>query len=163
MPELVFRPDTEYGLECIPEMFEIPLEIVPNEFDTKERRVMKVLFIEAVAKKTGQYAIEKYEKLRHWKFRDDIPVQIDESVLDFDFEDFEFSSPLSKDPIAKDMGWKKKSKSYVIKLWFETQKIRTVQFEPKDQEYTAGAVSDEYLTQESGWEEADGRLILGND
>ena len=133
MPEIIVKPDTSWGLECIRERFEIPFDAVPDEFDTPAQRAFKVLFIESCAKKSAEKAIETYEKFRHWKFRADMPVELDESELQLDIDDWEFTSPLSKDPIAKNQGHlkdKASKKAYVVKLWFEVPQIQAVVFTP---------------------------------
>lgn len=149
MPELIFKPSTTYGLECIRERFEVPMDAVPAQSDTPAQRAFKLLFIESCAKKTGERAIQYYEKFRHWKFRDDIPVELDESELQIDPEDYEFASPLVKNPTAVDQGHltlKTSKYAYVVKLWFETQQIQTVVWEPDAYGHAEGfATEDEVL------------------
>lgn len=151
MANLIFKPDPSWGLECIQERFEIPVDAVPDEFDTANQRAFKVLFIEACAKKAAERAISTYEKHRHWKFRADIPVEVDESKLQLDFNDWEFSSPVSHDPIAKNQGHlalKSGKKAYVVKLWFETQQIQTVVFKPENIDEEIHGVSEDGLANE---------------
>ena len=127
MPEIITRPDTSWGLEQIRERFEIPLEVCPSEFDTEAQRLKKMQFVTMVGNTAAHKAIDTYTRLRHWKFRADLPVEIDESSLQFDPDDWNFSSPLSTEPNAVDSTHLAKSratKAYVIKLWFETQKIQ---------------------------------------
>ena len=155
MPEIITKPDTTWGLECIRERFEIPIEIEPNSMDNQDMVAKKALFIEAVARKAGEIAVEKYTRLRHWKFRDDIPVQIDESDLQFDPDAWDFSSPASTDPIAVDQRMhlfkSRATKAYVIKLWFETQLIQTTVFEPSlDEEgHSEGYITTEEIPKEA--------------
>lgn len=137
MPEIIIKPDTSWNLECIRERFEVPADAVPSPTDTPEQAAFKALFIEACAKKAGERAIEYYEKFRHWRFRDDIPVELDESEIQVDVEDYEFASPLSTAPIAVNQGHltlKTSKHAYVIKLWFETQQIQAVVFKPDNEE-----------------------------
>lgn len=129
MSNFIFKPDTTYNLECIHERFEVPADSVPNDKDTKDQRAFKLIFIEQCAKRAGDQAIEKYTRLRKWRFRDDLPVELDESILQLDLDDWEFSNPNAISPIAKDRGqlFTKKGKfAYVLKMWFETPEIHAV-------------------------------------
>ena len=129
MTNLIFRPETTYTKECIRERFEVPADAVPHPNDTDSQRAFKLIFIQECAKIAGQRAIERYERLRHWRFLDSIPVELDESSIQLDLDDYEFSSPLSTSPMAKDQGHltlKKQTHAYVLKMWFVTQEIQAI-------------------------------------
>lgn len=150
MPELIVRPDTTWNLECIRERFEVPEDSVPSALDTPAQFAFKSLFIDACAKEAGKKAIAKYERLRHWKFRDDIPVELDESELQFDIDDWEFTSPVSKSPFAVDQGhlrFRQSKHAYVIKLWFETQELQTVVYDSDEYGHPEG-----YSVEEEVWQ-----------
>ena len=146
MTGIIVQPDTTYNLMEIYERFEIPIEIEPNDLDSADTRIKKVTFINAVAQKAGQLAIERYTKFRKWKFRDDIPVTVDWSELQFDVDDWQWSSPVSKEPVAvtqrMDILKKKATKAYVLKMWFEVPEIRIVREDSGSEE---GLVDEDAL------------------
>ena len=112
---LRIQPDTTWGLEEIRERFEVPADMPPS-------------MVEMVGRKVASAAIERYERLKHWKFRADIPVVLDVSALQTDLS--LTASPLVRKNLdalqAVDQGIlqiRTGMKAYVMVMTFETQKI----------------------------------------
>jgi len=119
-------PDTTWSLEEVRERFEVPIEMIPGPLDLPHQTLHKLARIEGIGRVVASKAIERYEKLRHWRFRDDIPVVLDVSELQTDLD--LTSSPTLKtdDLVAFDQGIltsRKATKAYVMVLTFETQQI----------------------------------------
>ena len=115
---LKVEADKEYGLETIKERIELDYDLPPTH-----------PYFEKAIKNKVRYAVEKYERLYHWHWRSDIPVEIDVSHAQFDVHKFA-SGTFHDEDMALDQGsllLVHGRTAYVAKITFQTQKI---QFNP---------------------------------
>lgn len=126
MAELIFTPEKVRGIELISERFEVDSD-------------MPELLIKVIARKVGERAIERYTKLRKWRFVNDSahPVTLDLSDLQLDLTDHQFATH-SKTAIAVDsnlMSVRRGITAYVLKMYFETDLIPVVLPETPEEDY----------------------------
>lgn len=133
--------DKEYDLVQIAERFEVPYT---DKLQTPQQQMAYYAMIEGTAKAVGKHAIERYEKLRHWKFYSSRPVTLDVSEAQYDLDKFRSSSnaeftAVTQGSIIDDLG----KVAYVLKMWFIMPKIEVevVVPEPDDPEVTDGFVN----------------------
>lgn len=134
--------DKEYDLVQIAERFEFPY----IEFDklSPTRKVVYVASLEKRAKEIGKQAIEKYERLRHWRFYSSRKPELDFSGVQNDLDSFRHIN--KQDNTGVDFGdliHTRGNKAYVLKMWFIMPKIE-VSYEvpePDDPEVTDGMVN----------------------
>lgn len=136
------KHDTEYDLMQIAERFEVPYADIDNLHPWK--RVIYFAMIHQRAKETAKIAIERYERLRHWRFKSDMPVELDQSEAQYDLD--KFRSSLTKDFQAVNQGSnidELGTVAYVVKLWFIVPKVRVevIEDEPDDPESTDGIMN----------------------
>jgi hypothetical protein len=115
--------DTEYDLMQIAERFEVPYADVENLHPWK--KVIYLAMVHQRAKEAAKLAVERYERLRHWRFKSSMPVEIDYSDAQYDLSIFR--SSLQTNFTAVDQGSNIDSLgtiAYVVKLWFVVPKIR---------------------------------------
>jgi hypothetical protein len=115
--------DTEYDLMQIGERFEVPYADMDSMHEWQ--KVIYVAMIHQRAKEAAKLAVERYERLRHWRFKSSMPVEIDYSEAQYDLN--VFRSSLATDFTAVDEGSNIDSLgtvAYVVKLWFVVPKIR---------------------------------------
>ena len=90
--------DKEMDLVQIAERFEVPY----IEIKTPQQGMAYYAMVEGMAHAVGKHAIERYEKLRHWKFYSSRSVTLDQSEAQYDLDEFRSSS--QKDFTAVDQG-----------------------------------------------------------
>lgn len=137
--------DKEYDLMQIAERFELPY--IELDRATKQDKLKYLALIEVTAKQTAKYAIEKYERLRHWKFYNTANpkyrVQVDESDAQIDFDIFGSTGLV---PAGLDQGSLNTTHgrmAYVVKLWFivPKQRIEVINPEVTDPDVEDGLVN----------------------
>jgi len=113
-------PDTTWDTQVINERFEVPADMRPQ-------------LIEVVGYAVAKKAIERYEKLRHWKFDDSFTPIIDVSNIQMDL-DYTDSPNTPVDIGGVDQGHlfhRKGLKAYVIKMRFITQNVVVNNIDPE--------------------------------
>lgn len=111
---LKVEADKEYGLETIKERIELDYDLPPTHPS----------FAKAIKERVLK-AVEKYERVHHWHWRSDIPVEIDVSTAQFDVH--KFRGNFRDEDMALDQGsllLVHGRKAYVAKITFQTQKIQ---------------------------------------
>ena len=132
--------DKEMDLVQIAERFEVPY----IEIKTPQQGMAYYAMVEGMAHAVGKHAIERYEKLRHWRFYSSRSVTLDQSEAQYDLDEFRSSS--QKDFTAVDQGSiidKLGKVAYVLKMWFIMPKIEVevIEPEPDDPETSDGLVN----------------------
>lgn len=139
---LKVQRDNEYDLMQIAERFVVPYGDVARM--KPQEKLLYVAMIDQRAREAAKLAVEKYERLRHWRFKSDMPVEVDESDAQFDLE--HFRSSFRKDFAAVDQGSIIQELgliAYVVKLWFIVPKItvEVIEDEPDDPDTIDGFVN----------------------
>jgi len=132
--------DKEYDKVQIAERFEVEY-FQPK---TPQEKVMYMAMVEGTMRAVVKLAVEKYERLRHWKWDSSMPVTLDLSQAQYDLDEFRSSS--RKDFTAVDQGSiipKLGRKAYVAKMWFIMPKVEVeiIEPEPDDPDVTEGFVN----------------------
>ena len=119
-PWLAVKPDREYGLECIHERFELDFDCPPDH-PYFQQQVKEVVY----------RAVELYTRAKKYRWRSELPVEIDLSDAQFELHQFGTVDSQAKASLsAADQGsllLVHGRKAYVAKIWFEVPKIFTVE------------------------------------
>lgn len=113
--------DKEYDRVQIAERFEVPYA----EPKTPQQALAYMAMVEGVMNAVVKHAVDRYEKLRHWKWDSSMPVTLDLSEAQYDLEAFRSSrydavfEPQDQGSIVTKLG----KKAYVAKMWFIQPKI----------------------------------------
>lgn len=150
--------DKQWDKVQIAERFEVPYMDLARA--TPWQRKVYGAMVEGVAYEVGKRAIEKYEKLRHWKFDTSRAPFLDKSEAQYDLDEFRSSS--QKDFTAVDQGsiiTKTGKVAYVLKMWFTMPKIEVevIEPEPDDPDVTEGLVNPHNMKQFVSLENNDGK------
>lgn len=133
--------DKEYDLMQIAERFEVPYFEPKNPWQAMQYLAM----IEGVAHAVGKKAIERYEKLRHWRYYSARSFYLDKSDVQYDLDDFSSSSQRDFDAVEHgSLLTKKGMVGYVIKMWFIVPKIQVevIKDDPTDPDTVDGFVNE---------------------
>lgn len=135
--------DKEYDLVQIAERFEVPYA-EPNELSAPSQQRAYYAMVEGMGYSVAKHAIERYEKLRHWRFESSRSVVLDKSMIQYNLDEFRKSNmddilPATPGSIIDTLG----KVAYVVKLWFRMPKIEVevIQPEPDDPETSDGFVN----------------------
>lgn len=143
--------DTEWDLMQIAERFEVPYLDFNRASDSQ--KLAYIAMLEVKSKAVGKKAIETYTRLKHWKFYDKRPVELDLSAANIDLDPFRTSRDIVVQAADQGSGLESLGTiAYVLKMWFVVQKIRVEVIKPEvdDEDVTDGLVNphkiDGYLT-----------------
>ena len=137
---LKVQPDKEYDLMEVSERFEVPY-LEPKTLQGQQNYYN---LIKVMATQTAKHAIYTYERLRHWKFYDKKPIQLDESQAQYDLDIFRSSRNIDHVGVNQGSLIDEKGKvAYVVKLWFVVPKFRVEVIKPEvnDEDVTDGLVN----------------------
>ena len=126
--------DKEWDRIQIAERFEVPY--VDYDRLSRTRQQVYRAMVEGTAHAVGKKAIERYEKLRHWRFDSSRAPFLDVSENQIDIES---GLGVEQGSLITGLG----RKAYVLKMWFIAPKLE-VQYEvpePEDPEVTDGFVN----------------------
>lgn len=134
--------DKSWNKVQIAERFEVPY--VDLTTATRDQKLAYQAMVEGTAYAVGKHAIDRYEKLRHWKFDTSRAPFLDKSEAQYDLEHFRSSSTKHFD--AVDQGsllTERGMVAYVLKMWFIMPEIEVevITPEPQDPEVTDGLVN----------------------
>lgn len=121
--------DKEYDNVQIAERFEVPY----YEPKTPQQQMLYMAMIEGTMRAVVKHAVERYEKLRHWKWDSSRPVTLDLSDAQYDLETFR-SSRYDAEFTAQNQGsliHTRGMKAYVAKMWFIQPKIEVEVITPE--------------------------------
>jgi hypothetical protein len=141
------RHDKEYDLMQIAERFEVPYADLENMQEWQ--KVIYIAMVHQRAKEAAKLAVERYERLRHWRFKSDMPVELDYSQAQYDLDKFRSNLPAGS-IAAVDQGTnidQLGTVAYVVKLWFVVEKVKveTIEDEPDDPASTDGFVNKYHM------------------
>ena len=134
--------DKEYDLMQIAERFEVPY--VDLDRCTTNQRKAYAAMMEVKSKQVGKYAIETYTRLRHWKFYDKRPVELDTSEGQIDLDEFSTSRKVLLPGVNQgSIIDRKGTVAYVLKMWFivPKQRVEVITPEPDDPDVEDGFVN----------------------
>lgn len=131
--------DKEWDKVQIAERFEVPYA----QPKTPQEQMLYQAMVEGTLKAVVKHAVERYEKLRHWRWDSSMPVTLDLSDAQYDLEKFRSSrdiefQPQTQGSIIGELG----RIAYVAKMWFIMPKIEV---EVVEQEATDPAAQDGFV------------------
>lgn len=134
--------DKEYDNVQIAERFEVPY--IDLSHATHQQKLSYWAMVEGTSRAVGKLAIERYEKLRHWKFDTSKAVTLDLSEAQYDLEHFRSSSQKHFEGVEQgSLVHERGMVAYVLKMWFIQPKIEVEVLipEPDDPETSDGFVN----------------------
>src|SRR3990167_5338306 len=137
-------PDKQYDLVQIAERFTVPYYFNPEYAKTPTQHAKALDALKRKAAEVVKFAVWKYERLQHWQWKTNLPVELDFSQAQYDLDIF--AAGPGKGQLAVNQGQlldKLCDVAYVVKLWFIQPKIRVevITPEPTDPAVTDGFVN----------------------
>ena len=131
--------DKEYDLVQIAERFEVPY----MEIKTPQQGRVYYAMVEGTARAVGKVAIERYEKLRHWRFYSSRPVVLDTSAAQIDLDTFGTTNGIPNALNQASLIDTHGKVAYVLKMWFimPKQRVEVITPERHDPDVSEGLVN----------------------